>query len=447
MKLSLTSHTHSDAIIAWSEQASITHAQFLADVMHIVECLPNKKYAINLCVNRYHFMVVFAAVIVKGQTNLLPQNQVSENLFTIVADYKDSYCINEELIEGLEIEQLDINVIYKKKNSFLKSADKIKTPVIAATFIAAIAFTSGSTGKPKANTKTWGTLVVGAQMAAKRFCLDANPSYIVSTVPSQHMYGLETSILYSLQNRCPIYDGRPFYPEDIRCAVKSAPQAVILITTPVHLRACVSSQNLQWDNLNFIISATAPLRIGMAEQVKKKMKSTLKEIFGCTEIGAIASRETLKDHTWHLYEGIRIYKHLDKNYIHAPHLIEDFILTDRIEIENEKYFKLLGRHEDMVNIGGKRGSLADLKIKLESIDGVSDAVVYLPDEDNEAARLTAFVIAEGLTTKQVLVELAKKVDSIFIPRPIYKVQSLPYSETGKLTQQALKYLSSQCRKK
>src|SRR3546814_4967734 len=36
--------------------------------------LPSARHAINLCENRYRFMLAFAAICVRGQTNLLPSN-------------------------------------------------------------------------------------------------------------------------------------------------------------------------------------------------------------------------------------------------------------------------------------------------------------------------------------------------------------------------------------
>ena len=445
MKLSLIQHQNNNALVAWTEQGEITCATFLNDVMQLAQQLPDKKYAINLCENRYLFMVAFAAVLVRGQTNLLPQNQLTETLYAVAEDYADNYCITETAIAGLRLQQFNLKAAIEQENPFKASQDTLAVPQIAAELVAAIVFTSGSTGKPQANSKTWKALVQGAKMAAERFGFDNNPVAIVSTVPPQHMYGLETSILYSLQNTCPVYAGRPFYPDDIRRVVESAGQPVVLITTPVHLRACVTSKNLQWNNLAFVISATAPLRKEMAQQVQSEMQVSIKEIFGCTEAGSMASRETLKDQTWHLYNGIEIYKENNKIYIHAPHVGEDCILNDVVEIIDRQHFKLIGRDDDMVNIAGKRGSLSDIKLKLEAIDGVDDAAVFLPDDNNEIARLAAFVVAENLTTKQIISELANKVDSVFIPRPVYKVQRLPYNKTGKLTQQALTELYCKCK--
>ena len=48
MKFNLTQHTNNHSLIAWDEQSSISHEQFLTDVKHVARHLPNKKYAINL---------------------------------------------------------------------------------------------------------------------------------------------------------------------------------------------------------------------------------------------------------------------------------------------------------------------------------------------------------------------------------------------------------------
>lgn len=449
MKLSLTKHLGKDDLVAWNELSSISHTQFLTDVMQLANKLPDKKFAINLCEERYSFMLAFAAVIVKQQTNLLPQSRVIENIYKVAEDYPNNYCIIETFIDGLEIEQLEIDYSLagdtRLENQDAQELSNIATPSIDSEHTAAIAFTSGSTGKPQANSKTWGALVSGAAIAAERFGFIANPVHIVATVPPQHMYGLESSILYSLQNGCPIYAGRPFYPDDIRCAVASAQQPVILVTTPVHLRACAAALSLKWSNIKYVISATAPLRIELARQVSSNMNTKVMEIFGCTEVGAIATREPLKSEIWQLYSGLRIYKQNNKTLIHAEHIVQDIELNDRIEIVDEQHFNLIGRDSDMVNIAGKRGSLTDLTLKLQSVDGVEDAVVYLPDSDNEVNRLTAFVVTKELDEKKISTELAKKIDRVFIPRPIYRVEKLPYNATGKLTQKTLQQMHLSCK--
>lgn len=450
LKLTLTQHLNQSDPIAWNEQGVITHQQFISDVMRFASELPDKQYAINLCEERYRFMVAFAAVIVKEQTNLLPQSRVTDNILAVAADYPSHYIISEKSIDGLDIDQIEIGAVIRTgsvKRKQFDDNDNLEIPEIEAAHIAAIAFTSGSTGKPQANSKSWQALVTGAAMAADRFNLLTKKVSIVATVPPQHMYGLETSILYSLQNGCPVYSGRPFYPHDIKRAIASSDRLAMLITTPVHLRACYSENDILWENLDCVISATAPLRKELAQQVSAKMNAKVMEIFGCTEAGAIASREPLSSDVWSLYKGASLENKDSKPVINVVDIVSGIELSDSIKIIDETHFRLLGRDTDMVNIAGKRGSIADLTLKLQSIDAVDDAIIFLPESNHEVNRLAAFAVTSKYTRQELLTILSEKIDSVFLPRPLYVVKELPYNETGKLTLKSLELLLQQLRQK
>ena len=131
----------------------------------------------------------------------------------------------------------------------------------------AIAFTSGSTGRAKPNPKRWSELLSGAHQAQQRFGLTAGLT-VVATVPPQHMYGLETSIMAPLASGVCVHAGRPFFPEDVRTALQEAAPRRVLITTPVHLQACLRA-DLRWPELAWIVSATAPLSVDLAAHAEQ----------------------------------------------------------------------------------------------------------------------------------------------------------------------------------
>jgi acyl-coenzyme A synthetase/AMP-(fatty) acid ligase len=92
----------------------------------------------------------------------------------------------------------------------------------------------------------------------------------------------------------------------------------------------------------------------------------------------------------------------------------------------------------MVNIAGKRASLEDLNLRLRSINGVEDAVYVVSEPVNDARqRLTALVAAPTLDAVTIRRQLARLVDPVFLPRPLWLVESLPRNETGKLPRSAL----------
>ena len=108
--------------------------------------------------------------------------------------------------------------------------------------------------------------------------------------------------------------------------------------------------------------------------------------------------------------------------------------------------RALGRHADLINIAGKRTSLAYLNHQINAIPGVVDAAFHLPDGDeSETPRLTAFVVAPALERQQLLAALRQRIDPIFLPRPLILLDTLPRNSTGKLPREALQALCAKRR--
>ena len=127
------------------------------------------------------------------------------------------------------------------------------------------------------------------------------------------------------------------------------------------------------------------------------------------------------------------------------HVEIEALASDVIEPLDAQRFVLHGRSADMVNVAGKRTSLAYLNHQLASIPGVEDGVYFLPDDDGEAVtRLMAFVVAPGLAPEAVLSALRARLDPVFLPRPLYFVPALPRNATGKLPREALVRLAAAC---
>ena len=96
---------------------------------------------------------------------------------------------------------------------------------------------------------------------------------------------------------------------------------------------------------------------------------------------------------------------------------------------------------DLVNIAGKRSSLAYLNHQLSAIPGVIDGAFFLRDERQASVtgvtRVAAVVVAPGLDSHSLVSLLRARIDPVFLPRPLLFVDKLPRNDTGKLPQQAL----------
>ncbi len=443
-KLPLTLHHRENSIFAWNDDQTISHAQFISHVYQTAKQLENKPYVINLIKNRYLFIVTLAASLLRDQTSLLPQSRASENILNIRKKYPRCYYLADS---DLHYE----GITYCPIAGLKPIIDHHIVPKIDSNHLAIITFTSGSTGTPTPHKKYWGDLVTATNLAAERFGLYRKCYSIIATVPPQHMYGLETSVLFPLLTGNAIYGGTPFYPEDINLISSQSSGPTFLVTTPVHLKACMNA-DIHWKKFEFIISATATLKHSLAKEVQVRMQAQVLEIFGCTEAGSIASRPTAQTDSWSMYSDMKLVRNKDSIEIMADHLREITILHDNIKLISDSQFVHLGRTSDMINIGGKRESLANLTLKLQELENVSDGTFFLPRSHNDntindSQRLTAFVVAPDKTEKEIVKELSEKIDPVFLPRPLYKVDRLPYNDTGKLTLSSLKELYHNLRRR
>jgi len=417
-------------------QQIASHQEFISKATVLSRALPSSQYLINLCDDRYWFALAFAAGLIRGTVSLFPPNRLAATCHEIARDYHDVMCVSDGHVDGIELPLVQIKDRIQIKTPGDAANAVVPMPLIAADTEAFIAFTSGSTGRPRPHPKYWGDLVGCAAAAARRFRFTAD-STIIATVPPQHMYGLELSIMVPLTVGLSVTAARPFFPADIRAALSRAPGARILVTTPVHLSACVEA-GLEWPAIDMVISATAPLPKTLAKRAESVLSTRVLEIYGSTESGSIASRHTARETAWRWYDTVVPRPDGTRIAVTADFLHEPVPLADVLQLEEDGRFQLLGREAEMIKVGGKRASLADLSLKLNAIDGVRDGVFIVPGEPQQRVeRLALIAVAPGMNRQAIITGLAGQIDPLFYPRRIVFVDRLPRNEAGKLLREDL----------
>ena len=435
------SHAGAADIVAYSQGQPVGAARFVADVVCVAEQLPARAFLVNFCVDRYRFAVGFMAALMRGQTSLLPPNQTPEMLRQLQHEFGELYALNDAPQDLGGIEQVTCELARVTADS----PRQFRVPAFPEDQVAAIAFTSGSTGLPTAHRKTWGSLARGASAEAERFALHLEGrATLVGTVPAQHMYGLESTVLMALRAGLALHAGQPFYPADVAAALAQVPGDRVLVTTPVHLRALLND-GIALPPLRLIVCATAPLPAQMAAQAEARYRAPLHEVFGFTEAGMVATRRTVEGAMWHCLRDVHLRPNGKTVMVAGGHVENEVQFTDEIQTKGSDGFVLHGRDADLVNIAGKRTSLGYLNYQLNCIDGVRDGVFFMPDEEGDGVtRLTAFVVAPGVTRDALLAALRTRVDAVFLPRPLYFVEDLPRNATGKLPRETLRRLAQTC---
>ncbi len=446
--LPLICHTQPHAPLAWREGHMISAALFLQQAEALAARLPQGTHVLNLCTDRYHFALATAAALLRGQCSLLPSAQAPEVLRQLGA-LAPSLCCLHDGAASEQLAALSCPALYvdEFEASRPRGAHPWHVPQIPAEQLAAVLFTSGTTGSPVPHPKRFGDLVRGVQAQALRMALNQQGGYaILGTVPAQHMFGFESTVLLPLQSAGVLCAARPFFPADIAAALDPLPRPRALCTTPVHLSALLSA-GLALPPLDLILCATAPLSAPLARMAEQRYAAPLWEIYGTTETGHLATRRTALEWHWQLWPDVRLSHHGQKWLAQGGHVPEPTPLADVLQPLDEQRFLLHGRSADLVNVAGKRSSLAYLSHQLNTVPGVQDGAYFLREDVRNSlegvTRLGALAVAPGLAVAHIVAALRERIDPVFLPRPLLLVERLPRNDTGKLPQQALQTLAAE----
>lgn len=425
-----------DRPVVWRHAQPVSAARFMAHVQAVAEQLPLAPAAVNLCEDRYAFLVAFCAIALRGQANLLPSSRAPKAVAEVMAAHPGSYALGELA--------LDTPPAHYRHLPGLMDPPPVtgmpEIPLLPADQVVAIGYTSGSTGVPKANPKTWGSFNA-SNAGNMRMLRDAMGGHfhVVATVPPQHMYGMEMSVLVPLLDDVGVHAGRPLLPADVAAALGDIPAPRVLVTTPVHLRALIES-GVTLPPIDAMVSATAPMPVELAQAAEAQFGAPLLEVFGSTETCVFASRRSASDEPWTLYDDVQLHPQPDGTQVRAPQLAQPMTLADIVTLhDGGRRFRLCGRHSDLLDIAGKRASLGDLTRRLQAIPGVQDGVVFQLESGDALGvhRIAALAVAPGLDEHTILEAFRQSVDPVFLPRPLKLVDSLPRNETGKLPRAAL----------
>ena len=451
-----------ETIVARRGSEAISAERFLRQAQRIAALLPPDGELLNLCADRHHFGIALAAGLLAGRCTLLPPTQAPEVLRQLQALGRplvalgDASAAPAALLEhGCHWLNVGAHISALPEQEASEPGERAAWPVpqVDAERTAVVIFTSGSTGAPVPHAKSFGQLVAAARVQISRLpANDAGAGYaLLGTVPPQHMFGLEATVILPLQSGGVLCAERPFFPADIAAALSRLPRPRALVSTPVHLRAVLDSC-VSMPAVDLVLCATAPLSQSLAREVEARCHAPLLEIFGSTETGQIASRRTAHERLWCLYPDVRLWQMQQRWWAQGGHVEAATLLADMLEPTDETHFILHGRSADLVNVAGKRSSLSHLSQQLLAIPGVLDGAFFPAEQLRSGpraasltgvSRLAAVAVAPQLTRAQILTALRERIDAVFLPRPLWLVERLPRNDTGKLPYEALRGLAAQ----
>jgi acetyl-CoA synthetase len=117
--------------------------------------------------------------------------------------------------------------------------------------------------------------------------------------------------------------------------------------------------------------------------------------------------------------------------------------------DEDGYFWLLGRADDVLKVAGHRIGTAELESSIVSHNDVAEsAVCGIPDDLKGEAIIAFVVLKEGITKdsgelqKEIIYEIRNSVGAIATPKQIYFVSKLPKTRSGKIMRRLLKTIAN-----
>jgi acyl-coenzyme A synthetase/AMP-(fatty) acid ligase len=218
-----------------------------------------------------------------------------------------------------------------------------------------VIFTSGSTGEIKEIHKTLRQLQNEIATLEKQWGQLVGETQVLATVSHQHIYGLLFRVLW------PLIAGRYFYsemflsPEALLCSASGKP--TIWIASPAQLKRLDDLTEWQKiEKLQAIVSSGGKLPTKVANQIKLQCGIKVIEVYGSSETGGIAWRQTTDKDSWTLFAGLHLTVDNEVAYLSSPYLMEQlpFRLDDKIQLTGNGQFTLLGRMDRIVKVEEKR---------------------------------------------------------------------------------------------
>jgi len=419
---------------------SWTWGEVHAAAIELADRLDPSSRVCNLCATRIGFLVTWLAALRRGCLQLLPPSGGQADLTALLDEAPCTVVMDDDALLQTVAASRAARLVWQPLSTRALPAASTLAWTPDWDRVCVCLYTSGSTGQPQPQFKTLRQLALGARALAAR--LDplvagglAAWRAIVCSVPPQHMFGFETSVLLPLVAGLPVLERRPLLPLDIHAAHDQCDGPVAWVATPLHLRALAQAGE-SLPHCRLALVSTMPLAPTLAAQVEALLPGPVVEIFGSTETGVLATRRTARDTGWQTIGDVRLEQDGDATLAWSSHFPSPYRLADQVTLASDGRFQLQGRHADLVKIGGRRASLAGLNLLLQDLPGLRDGVFYLPATQAATERLV-LVHAGPLDRPRAEAWLRERMDPVFLPRAWLQVERLPRDANGKLPRAAL----------
>lgn len=425
-----------DRPVASSDGQVIGLQRFRADVAAAAARLAaiGCSHGLVACDDAYWATVAWFALAHNGSETVLPSNILPATLAAMSGAF--DHIVTDGAVTGNE---RTLTLAPGDGASSLPPMDSEKARVTL--------FTSGSTGAPKRVSKTMRQLELEAA-TVDRLLGEAVPAaaWVHGTVVHNHLYGLTFRLCWPLATRRAFVGNAHQFWEPLLASME---RGSALVTSPSHLSRLGGLLPLPAERRpSAVLSGGAPLPESAAQAARDLLGCPVRELYGSTEAGVVASRLRNGDEQppWRPLPGVSV-KRLDDGrlQVRSAYLgdIENGESSDLIELDGDGGFRLLGRVDRIAKIEGIRVSLTDFESRLAKLEGVAQAAVVMLG--GATPYLAGVVVLDSVGEQQLASsgafrlgrrlrrELAATLPSTALPRRWRFVSRLPTGPLGKVS--------------
>ncbi|MCG8569573.1 MAG: acyl--CoA ligase [Spirochaetes bacterium] len=401
----------------------------------------NKKIMIDI-EDRLLFIIVFFALLkLKAKPILMPiEIKYQQSL------EQDQVAISDNKT-GSQIINLD--------NNFNVDFTQVHWDQVASdpSDICFFLFTSGSTGTSKNIPKYHQNLLIELNELSKAFTFQDKDIFYF-TPPLYHIYGLLFGLLLPLQANKPVVLDYKFTPGTIG-ELLLVKEITVFISIPTYYQKFIDLDYLSdLKNIRILVSSSAPLPLEISQKFYHH-QLPITEIYGSTETGGIASRNSAVSPYWKPFSYVNIMssfqdsKNPQSLIIDSPAIsiayqpTEGYNTDDLVEFNEQQQFKLVGRNNRFVKIAGKRLDLDYVKEQYLQYCLKESGIIHSEEELFVGVHQElVFLIQEFQPVKDIARikrELRKILPGYAIPRFIIE-EKIPRNKMSKIDMKKINWI-------
>ena len=121
-----------------------------------------------------------------------------------------------------------------------------------------------------------------------------------------------------------------------------------------------------------------------------------------------------------------------------------YFVGDAARQDDDGYFWVIGRVDDVLNVSGHRMSTAEIESAIVSHPKVAEAAVIGQQDEDTGQTVAAFVTLEGdlegsdELVEEIRAQVAKRIGKLARPRRIIWADDLPKTRSGKIMRRLLR---------